>query len=238
MKDLGVTFSNDLTFSEHINNIISKCRQISGCIFRTFTTREKDAMLILYKSCIQPHLDYCVQLWYPHNITELQKLEGIQRTFTSKINGLQELDYWQRLQKLNLYSVHRRYERYFIIYIWKVLEGKIVAPQSEDIIPYNSPRFGRLCTKFQLTANSCKNKTRQHNSISRFGSRLFDALPRYIRDCTGTTMDTFKAKLDKYLLTLPDEPNIPGYKMSIAAGSNSIPDQIQYLNLLKMKGSN
>ena len=97
------------------------------------------------------------------------------------------------------------------------------------------------CTYTSFTAilnTESKNKTRQHNSISRFGSRLFDALPRYIRDCTGTTMDTFKAKLDKYLLTLPDEPNIPGYKMSIAASSNSIPDQIQYLNLLKMKGSN
>ena len=227
VKDLGITIENNLSFNEHIDNVVSKCRQISGFIFRTFSTRNINAMLTLYKSYIQPHMDYCVQLWYPHKISELQKLEGIQRTFTDKIEGLQDLNYWQRLEKLNLYSVHRRYERYIIIYIWKVLEGKTVPPESEDIVAIHSIRNGRTCKKFQLPSGSCKQKTQQHNSLSRFGSRLFNILPQNIRDFSGS-VESFKSRLDKYLLNLPDEPNVPGYKASIAASSNSIIDQIQY----------
>ena len=231
VKDLGVTISNDLKFTDHINNVVSKCRQIIGFILRTFKTRKIEAMILLYKACIQPHLDYCVQLWYPHNVSDMQKLEGIQRTFTDKIAGLQDLNYWQRLEKLNLYSVHRRYERYIIIYIWKVLEQKIVPPNSEEVIAIYTARNGRTCQRFHL-ANSSSNKLKnqQFNSISRFGSRLFNILPREIRDLTGITVENFKTKLDKFILNLPDEPNVMGYKMYIAAGSNSIPDQLQYVN--------
>ena len=99
-------------------------------------------MITLFKSLLQPHLDYCVQLWFPHKIQDLQKLESIQRSFTSRIEGLSEYDYWTRLKKLNLYSVHRRYERYISIYIWKVLEKLIVPPESEEIYATYSERNG------------------------------------------------------------------------------------------------
>ena len=233
VKDLGVTITNDLSFSEHINNVVAKGRQISGLILRTFSTRNSETMLTLYKACIQPHLDYCVQLWYPHKTTELQKLEGIQRTFTDKITGMQDLNYWERLEKLKLFSVHRRYERYIIIYIWKVLEGLVVAPKSEELIPILSTRNGRMCRKFHLSSSApSKIKTIQHNSISRFGSRLFNVLPQDIRDFKGT-IESFKNKLDKYLLKLPDEPKIQGY--TVAASSNSIPDQVQYIQRSQSK---
>ena len=37
---------------------------------------------------------------------------------------MEELDYHERLKKLNLYSLERRRERYLIIYGWQQLEGK------------------------------------------------------------------------------------------------------------------
>ena len=41
-------------------------------------------------------------------------------TFTYKITEVQHLNYWERLQDHKLYSLHRRRERYIIIYIWKI----------------------------------------------------------------------------------------------------------------------
>ena len=48
-------------------------------------------------------------------------LEQIQRSFTSKLEGLNELNYYQRLKKLDIYSLERRRDRYIILYIFKIL---------------------------------------------------------------------------------------------------------------------
>ena len=219
-----------LTFSHHIQNVTAKSQQISGYILRTFKSRDPEIMLTLYKSLVQPHLDYCVQLWYPHKVQDMQKLESVQRSFTARINNVSHLDYWERLSKLNLFSVQRRYERYIIIYVWKVLENLIVAPESENIVPSHSDRTGRMCKKFQLPQSNCTRfKTLQHNSLSWFGVRIFNVLPRYIRDFTGSPADSFKKLLDKFLHTIGDEPNIPGYKSMLAPISNSIIDQLIYI---------
>ena len=50
-------------------------------------------------------------------------IERIQQAFTKKIEGLENLDYYQRLNECNLYSMEQRRERYMIIYAWQMLEG-------------------------------------------------------------------------------------------------------------------
>ena len=52
---------------------------------------------------------------------DIQQPEGIQRMFTSKIDGIQHLNYWQRLKALDLMSLQRRREQYLIIHILKVV---------------------------------------------------------------------------------------------------------------------
>ena len=69
-------------------------------------------------------MEYCCIVWSPVNKKWIYELEKIQKSFTSKINGMEELDYHERLKKLNLYSLERRRERYLIIYGWQQLEGK------------------------------------------------------------------------------------------------------------------
>ena len=53
---------------------------------------------------IQPHIDYCSQLWAPGEGGELQKIEKLLKDFTSKIPELKELSYWERLAKIKLNS--------------------------------------------------------------------------------------------------------------------------------------
>ena len=112
--------SSDLPFTSHIKKTIKGYRKQSGLIFRTFRTRSKYTMLTLWKSLIQSRLDYCSQLWSPKNATEINQLEDVQRSFTSQIDGMEELDYRERLKSLRLYSQERRRERYLIIFIWKI----------------------------------------------------------------------------------------------------------------------
>ena len=88
-------------------------------------------MLSLYKSLVRSKLEYCCPLWKCHKVTDIQVLEGVQKTFTSRIWGLQHLDYWQHLKALKLMSLQRRRECYLLIHMWKILNG--CSPNDIDI---------------------------------------------------------------------------------------------------------
>ena len=65
------------------------------------------------------------------------------------------------------------------------------------------------------------------------GPRLFNSLPRHIRDTSKATVEEFKEKLDKFLAVLPDEPKIGEMIPHIcdqtsAKPSNSLIDVILY----------
>lgn len=200
--------STDLTFSHHINETTKTARKLTGWILRTFQTREKDCMMSLWKSLVLPRLEYCCQLWSPHKVGDIVKLEAAQRTFTNKIEGLQPYNYWERLQQLGLYSLQRRRERYSIIYVWKILEHLV---PNVGLQINNHPRRGRLCFVKRTGGASQRVKTLIHHSFTFTGTRLFNSVPQEIRNLTGITPDSFKNKLDKWLVTVPDQPPTPGY---------------------------
>ena len=58
----------------------------------------------------------------PNQISEMLLLENLQKCYTKKIPEVRNLNYWQRLKHLKMYSQNRRLERYRIIYTWKILE--------------------------------------------------------------------------------------------------------------------
>ena len=55
-------------------------------------------------------------------------------------------------------------------------------------------------------------------------ARLFNLVPRDLRDMKAVTVDTFKVGLDAWLANIPDQPTIPGRQR--AALTNSLIDQV------------
>merc|ERR1711962_1450580 len=94
-----------------------------GLLLRTFKTREVEPMLKMFNSFIRSKLDYCSIIWNPDKKEEIDNIERIQRNFTSKIKGLEEKNYHERLRILKLCSLERRRER-FLINAWQQNEGK------------------------------------------------------------------------------------------------------------------
>ena len=56
------------------------------------------------------------------------KLETPVRAFTRKFKGLKDLNYWERLEFLKLYSSERRRERFIIILMYKILNNLVPNP--------------------------------------------------------------------------------------------------------------
>ena len=75
VKDLGVTFTSDAKFNEHISNTVISAGLKCGWILRTFKTRESFPLLVLWKALVMPILDYCSQLWSPIAVGQIKALE-------------------------------------------------------------------------------------------------------------------------------------------------------------------
>ena len=142
-KDPGVIMSSDGEFEAQINKACQKSRQKCGWILRTFYSRKQFFMRHEFNTLVQPHLDYCVQLWAPHEGPKLDQIEDTLRNYTKKIPAVKDQTYWERLRILRMNSEQRRIERYKILYTWKVLHG-LVPDSGMEWLPTNENR-GRMC---------------------------------------------------------------------------------------------
>ena len=228
VRDLGVLMSNDGKFTKHINNIVDASRSQCSWILRTFLTRDRLPMMTLWKSLVRSRLEYCCQLWCPAKKGDIQALEQIQRSFLRKINGMQGLSYWEQLRTLSVYSLERRRERYLIMYIWKIMEGQVpnfTCAERVGVQTKHHIRRGRLCVVPTINPQASQAvKSLRYASFAVHAPRLFNILPLHIRNTTGCSIETFKRKLDAYLATVPDEPQIAGYTAIRRADSNSLLD--------------
>ena len=230
VRDLGVTMSKTGSFKDHIENTVVEAQKLCSWVIRTFHTREPTLMLTLWKSLIQSKLEYCSQLWCPLDKGSIQRIEMVQRSFIRKITGMSQKNYWEQLEHLKLYSLERRRERYRVIYVWRILEGHVpnitsVVGGLNKITAKWHPRRGRECILKAVNRSSPKQVQRLIDaSLPVHGQQLFNTLPLEIRNITGCTVDSFKRRLDRYLKTIPDEPQIPGYTAQRRAESNSLLD--------------
>ena len=238
VKDLGVQMSANLTFTEHISKVSKTCKRLVYWILRTFKTRNKKPLITLYNSLVLPRLDYCSQLFSPHKQLEWKLMESVQRTLTSKISELSDQNYWQRLKQLKMYSIHRRHERYQIIYIYKIIENLAPNLSVNKIITKYSDRRGRECIIPTISNSQCPAvvKNAREASLPIRGAKLFNMLPVHLRNITGVKVESFKRRLDKYLATIPDEPTVDGYYGMRAANSNSLLDVIPLLRAATRAG--
>jgi len=219
IKDLGVIFNNKGDFSDHISVKSTKARSIAGLIFRTFITRQPAPLMMLFKSLVIPILEYGSIIWSPYLKKERNQLESVQRSFTSKLEGLKDKNYHQRLKELKIYSLERRRERYDILYAFKILQRSV--PNIGLQFKWSNRR-GRTIVPPPVKKNCSEHgKTVRNNAYRSRISRLFNSLPEEIRNTpAGTSLSRIKSQLDSYLATLRDEPQLPGY--NTAAASNSV----------------
>ena len=65
-KDLGVLISDNIKVASQCAKAAMTANIILAMISRTFTSRDKGTILLLFKSLVRPHLEYCIQAWRPY----------------------------------------------------------------------------------------------------------------------------------------------------------------------------
>ena len=224
VRDLGVNITPSITWTPHINTMVDKTRRLTTWVLSVFKDRSTETMMCLYKSIIRSRLEYLSPLWHPSKQEDIKCIESVQRLFTSKIKGLSEFSYHDRLKILGLMSLQRRRERFIIITTWKIINS--VIPNELNFQITNSDRRGLkvkvppLRTDATQQARSC-----YESSFGVVGPKIWNTLPRRISTITNKT--TFKTVLTKYLSQIPDLPPVDG-----CASRNSLLD----LNRMDLPG--
>ena len=216
-SDLGIYVSNNYSFKSHIIQTVKKANNKVNWVLSVFRSRQVQLMLTLYKSLVLGILEYNCPLWDPSNKGEIAILEGVQRRFTSKIASLQGFNYWERLEKLKLFSLQRRRERYIIIYMWKIYH--LLVPNDLRILWHYSDRRGVIADVPTHFSNISKVQTCIDKLFKVKGPKLWNCLPKEVN--TLSSLPIFKAALDKVLVSFPDRPPVTGYT---TINSNSVLD--------------
>jgi len=141
-SDLGVMFSSSLNFHQHIENVCSKAKSLIFFLYKRLVTKNPVYLILAYKLYILPILNYVSPVWSPSSLCHILKLESIQRTFTKKLQGFDDLSYNERLQKSGLKSLELMRLRADLILCYKILHGliKIDSSQMFDYDSYYGPR--------------------------------------------------------------------------------------------------
>ena len=107
-KDLGVWVCSDLKFSSHIDKTVAKAYRSCRLLLNNFKTENIALLCKLYMTFVVPILEYASPVWSPHHITQIDKLERVQKFFTRKLRNMQHISYKDRLAHLNIESLEYR----------------------------------------------------------------------------------------------------------------------------------
>ena len=125
VKDLGVQIDSQLKFHDHTTTITKKANRLLAIIQKTFQHFDKNTVINLYKSYIQPVLEYGNIVWGPQYILDQQNIEKVQRRATKLIHNLQDYTYDDRLVELNLPSLKYQRRRCDMIMIYQLLHNNL-----------------------------------------------------------------------------------------------------------------
>ena len=189
-SDLGVVIDRQLKFHSHINKVVGNVGAMMTNLLASTVCRSRDFMLDLYTSHIRPKIEYASSVWNVGYKGDDKKLERLQRRWTRNIHGLENLQYHERLQCLNLFSVQGRLLRYDLIQVWKIISGNSCIPIQTmfEINTYTATRGH----PYKLRVKRCRTEIRQKF----FSQRTVEVWNSLKSDTvTASTLDSFKRLL-------------------------------------------
>ena len=192
-KYLGVTISNDLMWSKHIQNITSKASSTVGLLRRNLARCPIKLREQAYISLIRSRLEYCAAVWDPHLVKDVKSLETIQRRAARFV--VQDFSWYNRvtphLQDLNWAPLKDRRRNIRLTLLYKIVTGNISVQMAEGTLSEADPRTRKKNSK---KYKHLTGKTPQYKN-----SFFVNTIPEWNKlheSCiTADTVTAFKARL-------------------------------------------
>ena len=201
-KHLGMHFTNNLTWHNHIEHIRTKAWKRINVMKRLKYTLDRSSLETIYISFIRPILEYGDIIFC--NCTNYEKLEldRIQNEAARIVTGATKLVSLVNLDKeIGWESLHTRRKKHKLILFYKMVYG-LSPPYLQELIPEN---VGCISNHNLRNANHFRNI---HSKSSSFTNSF---LPSVIRDWNSLPLETRNCSslsIFKRLLN-SDSPVIP-----------------------------
>ena len=166
-----------------------------GVIRRSFSYLSCDLFKRLYATFVRPHLEYAQVVWAPHLQKYVNMIENVQIRATKLVDGFKDLEYAERLRRLDLPTLLHRRKRGDMIEMWKHFH----VYDRDTVSPSFRPR-SRSSRKHDYQVHSLvpKDGTRglQSNSFYFRNADVWNSLPKHVVDAKN--INSFKTLLDKH----------------------------------------
>ena len=193
-KDLGVYVDNALSFEDHVNLTVKKARRSAGMLLRSIEFKTPYILVPLFKSLVRSIIEYANPVWCPYKRKHIDLLEKIQRSFTKRVNGMYNLEYCQRLERLGLPSIEFRRFRGDLIETYKILHEIYDPVTTRELLSLN--KFHTRGHNFKLNKNSPNLNTYKFFFVNRIVN-LWNQLPYHV--VNSPSVNVFKNRIDSLL---------------------------------------
>ena len=141
IMDLGVTVSNDLSWSRHIS-IVAKANKTLGLVKRVCKELpDLKVRKLLYCALVRPQLEYASSLWSPYTVKYRSLIENVQRRATKFIlNYPPDMSYTRRLARTNLLPLEFRREIADLMLLFKSRAGLIFTDVNDFLCTFE-PKY-------------------------------------------------------------------------------------------------
>lgn len=191
-RDLGVFFSNDLSFHNHISKLCESANLRCSFIFRCFSSRSKDFLCKLFVTYVRPILEYCSSVWYPVTLRDIDMIENVQRSFTRRIYGFASLSYFERLVACNLDSLENRRLCADLAMTYKILRGFIDIDKNK-LFAFNRVYNTRANNSMKLFKRRCDDSKLYSDFLAFRVFEAWNSLPDDV--VSAPTVKLFRSKL-------------------------------------------
>ena len=186
----------------YISKIISKTNILSYNIIRSFTSSNLLLYSDLFKSYIRPIIEYNTAIWSPHLISDIRRVESIQRRFTRlacQKTNTQFTSYNHRLRLMNLETLELRRVRFDLLLLFKIY-NEIVDINFNDHFERNiaMQNYNLRGHNFKLEQSKYSGSTHRNNFFYERVIPIWNALPKSVAE--SSCIKNFKTELDKFNL--------------------------------------
>ena len=183
-KYLGILISEDLKWDKHIDHICSKACKLVGMIYRNlYQYSSPSFLLMLYKSIVRPHLEYCSALWDPHQSYLNNRLQSVEKFALRVCLKAWGSSYENLLVSADLPPLEVRRNRNKLLFVYKVLY-KLTNMPNHLFTPLTSRKSVRFNHSLSLTPYTSNTNRFMYSAIPSM-IKLWNALPFNPSECTS-----------------------------------------------------
>ena len=190
--DLGVNFTRDLKFSQHIAKKVNKANSMLALIKGTFKYLDNHSFLRLYTALVRTHLEFANVVWHPYLRKDIDSLERVQMRATKLVSNLKDLPYELRLKELKLPTLAHRRLRGDMIQTFKLVKRLDDCPLENF---FTIAHYNKRGHSYKLEKPRCSLSF----TLNQFSYRVinvWNSLPQHVVD--AETLNSFKARLDQH----------------------------------------